>query len=298
MRAVIFGDVGGHLRPFVNALEEEGIDISSRTIPKNTVVIQVGDLVHRGPDSSAIVRIVGDMIIQNEGQWIQLFGNHEAMHIRNAFEFFNCNCDQYNISNAARDNCTSDTIRSWWKNKTAHVAVALEHSPTDILPLTQTLITHAGVTSQWWNRSKLSDALNFAQFLNAYQPSLFQLLNVPGEMMGAPPNAAAGPWWAGSATEVYPSWMISRLTMPFNQVHGHTTPFSWENCSWRSSTPKILRDAIRLNPSKRFSILPTENGGSFVGIDPGYGRKETQVVMPRLIIEKISLISLKEVVSV
>jgi hypothetical protein len=50
-------------------------------LPPDLVVIQVGDLVDRGPDSSGVLDVVARMLAEQPLQWIQLVGNHEAQYL-------------------------------------------------------------------------------------------------------------------------------------------------------------------------------------------------------------------------
>ena len=61
----IFGDLSGHLHPFEEALKRLGAVPETATVPDGLLVVQVGDLVHRGPDSDAIVDLVDRMMDAN-----------------------------------------------------------------------------------------------------------------------------------------------------------------------------------------------------------------------------------------
>ena len=44
-------------------------------------IIQVGDLVHKGPDPSGCVAACQPIPVNSPGQWVQLVGNHEAQYL-------------------------------------------------------------------------------------------------------------------------------------------------------------------------------------------------------------------------
>lgn len=51
------------------------------------MICQVGDLIHKGPDSSAVVALVDQIIDSNPGRWVQLLGNHEAQYLSGGTQF-------------------------------------------------------------------------------------------------------------------------------------------------------------------------------------------------------------------
>lgn len=73
-RIVIVGDVGGcadELRRVVLPGSED----------PDTVVVQVGDLVDRGPDSAGVLALVAGRLTAAPRRWVQLVGNHEAQYL-------------------------------------------------------------------------------------------------------------------------------------------------------------------------------------------------------------------------
>lgn len=72
----LIGDIGGHpdeLRRVLAAL------------PRDGTVVQVGDLVDRGPDSRAVLRLVDPLL---DARWVQLAGNHESQYLPGGREFW------------------------------------------------------------------------------------------------------------------------------------------------------------------------------------------------------------------
>src|SRR3569833_1364189 len=68
---VLVGDVGGCATQLAEAVAPYVDD-------PGAVVVQVGDLVDRGPDSSAAVEYVDARL--PGGRWVQLVGNHEGQY--------------------------------------------------------------------------------------------------------------------------------------------------------------------------------------------------------------------------
>src|SRR6266511_3133574 len=80
-RIAVLGDLSGHLAPFVQALGELGVDVAAARVPDDLVVVQVGDLVHKEPDSDTIVALVNRLLDANPGRYLQLLGNHEDQYL-------------------------------------------------------------------------------------------------------------------------------------------------------------------------------------------------------------------------
>ena len=88
MRHAVIGDVGGHAHDLWAEVERLGGDPRSGRLPDDLVVVQVGDLVHRGPHSEEVVAVVDRFLQRSPDRWLQLVGNHEAQYLREpAFEW-------------------------------------------------------------------------------------------------------------------------------------------------------------------------------------------------------------------
>ncbi len=74
MRIAVLGDASGWLSPTLAALRGLGVqvDLDRFSWPDDLVVVHVGDLVHKGPDSDDLVAWV-DAVMERVGdRWIQL----------------------------------------------------------------------------------------------------------------------------------------------------------------------------------------------------------------------------------
>lgn len=79
----VLGDVGGHLAALRAELTRLGVpDGGDGPIPADLTVVQVGDLVHRGPESDAVVALVDRHLSATPRRWLQVVGNHEAFYLR------------------------------------------------------------------------------------------------------------------------------------------------------------------------------------------------------------------------
>ncbi|MGI8753317.1 MAG: metallophosphoesterase [Acidimicrobiales bacterium] len=255
-RVALFGDLSGHTVPLYPALEALGVDLAADRIPEDLVVVQVGALVHKGPDGDEAVALVDRMMLANPGRWVQLIGNHEAQHLAGP-GFGTCDCDPSSV----------DTLRRWTRSGAMHMAVAVEDAEHGTL-----LVTHAGLSWPWWRRlgrpatPRAAAAELNARFADAERRlALFE----PGWML-AWENGVAGVVWAEASRELYGSWLGHRP--PFGQVHGHTSAYRWDSSQWWASMPEWVRDAATIDPDTRQSVVPL-SGRPFFGIDPGFGEK-------------------------
>jgi hypothetical protein len=81
-RVAVIGDIAGHLDELRTELRRLGADGATGWLPGDLTIIQVGDLVHRGPASDAVVALVDGYLTRQPMQWVQLVGNHEAHYLR------------------------------------------------------------------------------------------------------------------------------------------------------------------------------------------------------------------------
>src|SRR6266704_3187599 len=128
----VLGDLSGHLAPFAQALRELGVDVAAAQVPDDLVVVQVGDLVHKGPDSDAIVALVDRLLAANPGCYVQLLGNHEDQYL-GGHQFF----DQA----PPLAPTTIATLRRWQAVGALKAAAAIRTAGG-----ASYLVTHAGLT--------------------------------------------------------------------------------------------------------------------------------------------------------
>lgn len=253
-RVAIIGDVGGHLAALRAELSRLGVaQGGSGPIPDDLWVVQVGDLIHRGPDSGAVVALVDRCLSDEDCRWIQLVGNHEAFYLRRRHQFSW-------TDRVSRQ--TEATLNSWWASGRMRAAVALRVAGEDLL------ITHAGLTRGFWQEvlGAPTDVVRASDALNALGPRDPTTLFRPGVMLGHHQvNPAAGPLWASVSKEVATSW--AGHSMPFSQVHGHSSVYDWAKGRW--NVPEPLRANVALDEERKHATLQLD-GGRVVGIDPGH----------------------------
>jgi hypothetical protein len=254
-RLAVIGDVGGHLTELRRELVRLGADEETGDLPADLTIVQVGDLVHRGPDSAGVVGLVDRHLRGRPGQWIQLVGNHEAQYLTApAFAW-----------PERLDETSADTVRAWWSDGLMRVAVAVDVGDGD-----HVLITHAGLTSGYWRQvlGAPADASRVADGLNSLIGGHDQVIFRPGQMLlGGGPDLAAGPLWAAAATELVPGWLGAG--MPFSQVHGHTSLYAWHERRFVARHEIARRTTLDETARHESTKL---GAARIVGIDPGHGR--------------------------
>lgn len=280
----LFGDVGGHYVPFMNGLLALGVKIGENPneffIPKNLTIIQMGDLVHKGPHSDALVSLADIMIqVNNEdserGTWVQLIGNHESMYIPGARIFWEKECNA--VSRA--------TINRWWKEKQARLHYLIPQNQGKPF-----MATHAGVGSYVYSgtQKRAKGIESFTRHMDSLQPGRMMEASFAGAMLYGKLSAHAGVFWAESTREVYATWRDQES--PFHQVHGHCPPYSWMSNQFWSNVPKVYREEIVLDKKNRRSIW-SSMGSDFYCLDPGFGNNADIKEITPLIVTHNGVIS-------
>jgi hypothetical protein len=254
-RVAVLGDIAGHVDELRRELQRLGTDPGTGRLPADLTVVQVGDLVHRGPDSERVVALVDGYLRDQPGQWVQLVGNHEAHYLRDPVFEWPERIDR----EAAR------TLRRWWETGQLRVAVSV------VTDTESFLVTHAGLTSGFWREVLGSPAgaheaeAKINDLIGRDEAPLFQA----GHMLsGRRRNPSAGPLWAAAATELVPGWLGE--PMPFSQIHGHSALYDWHHRHFRASTA-IARLTVLDEEAKHETVRLA--GGRIVGVDPGHGRQ-------------------------
>jgi len=254
----VIGDVGGHRDELESALIDLGWDSQTARLPEGLVVVQVGDLVHRGPDSTGVLDLVERVMGANPNQWVQLIGNHEAHYLGPL---------GFQPPNQQISSADQDRLDRWRRGRSLYVAAAVH-----VEGIGDVLITHAGLTAGLWRRTGAhADAETTAQMLNLMyfndDPAIFR----PGAMVqDYETTFSAGPVWAHPTKEVLASW-LELGDMPFHQVHGHATEFRWSAGRWDNDVPIAMRDPHALDPDRRHTRLEI-GSHTLIGIDPGHGQ--------------------------
>lgn len=249
IRVAVIGDIGGHLNELRTELVRLGAGQDGR-LPDDLIVVQVGDLIHRGPDSDGVVALVDRYLRTQPSQWIQLIGNHEAHYLRPPAFGWNQRLRRESIR----------TLRRWWKQDQAQAATAL-YTDNEAF-----LVTHAGVTAAFWRAilGAPGSASHAADRINSLARASNEAIFRGGRVLdGKQPNPYAGPLWADFATELIPGWTTTPL--PFSQIHGHTSLTDWRRGTMRTH----LRHPTSIDRQAKHERVHL-SGGQLIGIDPGH----------------------------
>jgi hypothetical protein len=268
-RVVVIGDVGGHPDQLVAVLERLG---PRGTLPPDVVVVQVGDLVDRGPDSALVLAIVDGFMRRHPGQWIQLVGNHESQYLPGGTRFWP---EELSPIDAR-------LLRSWWEDGLMTVAAALRTADGDEL-----LVTHAGLTVECWQ--ELGEPMTAASAV-----WLLNELHEKPDLLFRGNNGAvdrgAGPLWAEAGWELHEPWLEYYSAggfVPFGQVHGHSTIVRFADQTYRC--PGRVRQRATVDWEARH-VRVRVGGRMFTGVDPKHGRTGATSWRP-LILEDASVLT-------
>lgn len=257
-RIAVYGDVHGHRIPFLESLAQLGVSRDFR-MPDDLVVIQVGDLVHRGPDSLQLLEAVGQLLENNPFRYIQLIGNHEAQYLyKRMFE------NAHELEPAGQR-----LLHDLFNDGLIHAAVGITSDQGE-----EILATHAGVSPDVY-RNILGSPKGIDEVAARIEAGISHStpwLWSPGAMLTGRRDPYAGPLWAEAMSEVYVPWFYTGANPPFSQIHGHSSPVLWSF----DGTPPSLRDfnplvEVHVDIAKRHSIARVQDR-KFVGIDPCHGR--------------------------
>ena len=284
LRALLIGDVAGHLDALGWALGAHGVDLATATIPDGLVVVQAGDLVHRGPDSAGVVALV-DRFLRgpHPERWIQLIGNHEQPYL----------FDRPGVISRELDERSVDTLKAWWADGLAHAATAitpdwnqvvLPRRMRSVRPEGDILVTHAGLTHGAWEELGCpSTAVAAATAINADARGPATLTLREGRMTTGITNLAAGPLWAQAGAELLSSWDLTTDAPHLNQIHGHTTVRGWSQERWYPGAAEIINRGDLLADQDTKRELAHIGNRLIWGIDPGHEHTPAPTWQPLVI---------------
>lgn len=251
-RMAVFGDVGGQVGAFRHQLGQLGIDPQDPVIPDGLLIVQVGDLVsmtgstsHRNLDT---VALAAALAARNPGRYLQLLGNHELGALGGAGR---------PGWHGAADPELQDLLG------TVPFLAAVAVSRPGRIPL---LLTHAGVSVGRWHSMGRPALPHLVRSLNRQAGSRLMTTRRPGRLVTGVTDDAADEQWAEVNFELYTPWLEHRQSMPWVQVHGHASPWSWGLGDWWPDTPADIRKLTVLNPAARISFT-TAPGRYFVSVN-------------------------------
>jgi len=249
MRVALIGDVGGHRELLERSLTSLGASPAEGTLPDDLVVVQLGDLVDRGPDSAGCVAVADRFLAGGSGRWIQLLGNHEGNRLggpRFWDEDIGAQAEQ--------------TLQSWWAQRRAGMAVAIRCAE-----LGDVLVSHGGLVPRLWEILGRPASHQAAGVLNSWVGSRPELAFAAGELLTGHGGGFCGPAWASAGTELYGAWADAPF-VPFSQVHGHSSVCAWPSGRLLSTVGRVRWVAVVDTEHRRVQVALGDR--TFTGIDP------------------------------
>jgi calcineurin-like phosphoesterase family protein len=252
MRIAVIGDVGGHAEPLRHELTRLGAHPDG-SLPEDLVVVQVGDLIHRGPDSAQVVDIVDRYLRTQPSQWIQLIGNHEVNYLQPPVFAWPETLGRKHVR----------ILKRWWRDGAAAVAAAVETTTYESF-----LITHAGITAEFWASSLggPAAAAEAARRINDLAKTDADTVFRAGIFLHGKTAQDAGPLWADTTTELVPGWADRH--MPFSQIHGHSGITSWRDDD--TGVPRTGIEALVATDLAAKHETVYLAGGRLIGVDPDH----------------------------
>lgn len=254
MRICVFGDVQGWTQRLIDALIALGADVDHGVLPDDLLVVQLGDLVHKGPDSKGALELVNRFLVGSPDRWLQLVGNHEAVYLGGA-PFWR------DLAAPA----LARVLTRWSDAEQLQVAVALQTAE-----IGDVLVTHAGLTRWKWETLGRPNAIEAASLLNDEWRRDPQRALADGTMLWGSPSPHVGVVWAAEP-------------LPFSQVHGHTSCFRWGPDRWRRDVPDRMRAVATIDRQRRHERFDWP-GGAIIGVDPGFTAKNAAVPLGPLVL--------------
>ena len=273
VRVYAFGDTGGHGIQLFESLTEIGVDLSTYSIPPAVLIVSLGDLIHKGPDSNELALTVDRLIERNPGQWLQVLGNHEFQHLQGGRFMRPCDCSPETIA----------ILERWYSEGIARMAWALEDVAPRLWtrseelpgrggPVSSLLLTHAGLTRPIWE--SLGRPATATEAAAAIHANRLRYTKSIGEAIQLDLAGAVGPLWASAAGETFRFWELEHSRtgepMPFGQLIGHNAPYDFSRGSWWPNVHQSFRDSAEVLLEERRTVALLAES-VIVCLDPSYG---------------------------
>jgi hypothetical protein len=278
LRTAIVGDIGGQIGVFHEVITSLGGDIKTGKLPAGLRVIQVGDIIRVNPspelDSLACAQFADKLIEANDGNYIQLLGNHETPLLGGIFH------PEWHETDL--DACVP-IIESWWDDRKAHLS-ALLMAPG----ATDTLVTHAGLTKGYMERIGATSAIDAARILNGYVGNVsLGGIERPGGLVTGVQDKSSDIFWALVGSELHESWWEEGAG--FNQVHGHSCLFRWDVKEYWHDVNESVQKRTMVNTNDRFTMTIHPNGDWYRSVDWVLGNTKQKKEWPILILNNFDV---------
>jgi hypothetical protein len=297
---VIFPDIGGHLHVFRNMLEYVGMDLTTLLIPEGMIIVQLGDLVHKGEKSLECLQLAYALKQTNGDKYIQLLGNHEAHYLGGSDLTGRAGVKHVGVE-------AVKLLIHMWSEGLIQAAYAASTVDGNVL------FTHGGLTYATWVKSGADDAFETADRLNdagrRIAKSLgtyiiagrkvplknneepvsaahgnnnldFELLFKEGKLLTGIMVPDVGIIHPRTGSELAHGW-LQEGTMPFSQIHGHETIKYWSGNDWHDDVPEYIKQLTIVDEVNCHTKLHV--GDKYIwSVDPAYSVDKPTIVYPPL----------------
>lgn len=237
----VFGDVHGTLEGFKENLRKAKIiDDNDNWIGGTAIVVQVGDVLDRGPKPKEAFDYLSELqkkALKNDGQVIRLLGDHELMFIQKKYDYAypmkNEDCEEL-TDKILKDIKDKNIILSWTDGQRIYSHAGIRYSLRKQLKNEisekqkkgKKQITYSDMTKE------MNDILINAVNSNKFDHNLFKIREIRGG------NGEGGP-----LGEDFDQLTLSQKANKIPQVVGHTPPLNNPSDSIRIRGNLICVDA-------------------------------------------------------
>jgi len=114
----------------------------------------------------------------------------------------------------------------------------------------------------------------------------------PGRLVTGHTNQNAGVLWADVSDEFYDSWLDHEI--PFDQVHGHASPWNWQTNQFWPGTPRAIQERCQVQHHLRRTVAqlgpaPSSRTGTATCVDWNLGTSTNHRTWPTLTFSHISI---------
>jgi len=238
-KVIYLGDFGGNDLVLQKTLEN--LEVINFQLPKNLIIVQVGDMLRCHPNylehNDSIFQMTKKLIIKNPDNYIQILGNHELGALGGP------DLETWDTKNVISKTVT-EGIKELWQNR----QLTLSHSVGNVL------ITHGGLVVDLWKQlNKPNTSAKASKLINENNGQDISTFAHRATLGFPRQEGTPDVTWA-SVSELYKPWLKEDF-MPFSQIHGHATPYNWYENHFINSFSSNLKSKTRINKLNKIAMV-------------------------------------------